>query len=84
MRLLKRTAAFVLFLLLPFLAAQQKPITVYITKTGTKYHLEKCSSLRKSKIPITLEEAKKRGYLRCKGCRPPQVTGGVCRPIREE
>ena len=47
-------------------------ITVYITKTGSKYHREGCSSLRTSSIPISLSEAKQRGYEPCKICKPPQ------------
>lgn len=45
--------------------------TVYITKTGAKYHLSGCSSLSKSKIPISLSEAKAQGYEPCKKCHPP-------------
>lgn len=45
---------------------------VYITKTGKKYHTSGCSSLRKSKIPITLAEAKAKGYTPCSRCRPPR------------
>lgn len=45
--------------------------TVYITNTGEKYHLSGCSSLRKSKIPISLSEAKAQGYEPCKKCHPP-------------
>ena len=45
---------------------------VYITKTGSKYHRENCSSLRSSRIPISLSEAKRRGYEPCKICKPPQ------------
>jgi hypothetical protein len=33
---------------------------VYVTKTGTKYHLDGCRSLRQSKIPMKLSEAVKR------------------------
>jgi len=44
---------------------------VYITKTGEKYHTEKCSSLRSSRIAITLEEAVSKGYEPCKLCNPP-------------
>ncbi len=51
---------------------QQQGITVYVTNTGAKYHVGSCSSLRKSKIPISLQEAKERGYGSCKRCRPPQ------------
>lgn len=47
-------------------------ITVYITKTGEKYHLEECRYLSKSMIPISLNEAKSRGYTPCSVCNPPQ------------
>ncbi len=35
---------------------------VYITKTGKDYHTDGCRYLSKSKIPLTLREAKARGY----------------------
>ena len=44
---------------------------VYVTRTGTKYHLAGCHHLRHSKIPITLAEAQKRGYSACSACKPP-------------
>ena len=47
--------------------------TVYVTKTGKKYHLDGCSSLRSSKIPMELEAAAKSGYGPCGRCRPPSV-----------
>ena len=46
-------------------------ITVYITRTGKKYHGLDCRYLRKSCIPISLTEAKQRGYTPCKVCKPP-------------
>lgn len=46
-------------------------MTVYITATGAKYHLEGCSSLGSSKKPLSLEEAKK-SYTPCSKCNPPQ------------
>jgi methylphosphotriester-DNA--protein-cysteine methyltransferase len=48
-------------------------IIVYITKTGAKYHRDGCSSLKKSKISITLQEAVKLGYEPCKICNPPRL-----------
>lgn len=45
---------------------------VYITKTGEKYHLAGCQSLSKSQIPISLSDAKSRGYTACENCDPPQ------------
>jgi len=46
-------------------------ITVYITRTGKKYHKGSCSSLSKSKIPISLKEACDKGYSPCARCKPP-------------
>jgi len=45
--------------------------TVYITRTGSKYHQAGCRSLKKSCISIGLKEAKERGYKACSICRPP-------------
>jgi len=47
-------------------------VTVYITKTGEKYHTGSCRYLSKSKIPITLKDAKARGYGPCSVCKPPR------------
>ena len=46
-------------------------VTVYITRTGTKYHRNGCRYLRKSKIPISLKEAKQH-YGPCSVCNPPR------------
>jgi hypothetical protein len=56
--------------------AKQDPakLTVYITKTGEKYHRDGCSSLRKSKFAVSLKEAVARGFGACKNCKPPQIT----------
>ncbi len=43
---------------------------VYVTETGKKYHRETCSSLKNSKIPMSLEEAKEKGYEPCGICNP--------------
>ena len=42
--------------------------TVYITNTGSKYHQSGCRYLKKSKISISLSEAKSRGYSACSVC----------------
>jgi len=53
---------------------QQAPsITVYATKTGECYHQQGCTSLRKSKIPLALDQAVARGLRPCSNCRPPIV-----------
>ena len=45
--------------------------TVYITETGSKYHLENCSSLKNSDIiSITVDEAVEEGYKPCSICEP--------------
>jgi micrococcal nuclease len=46
-------------------------IIVYVTRTGAKYHRAGCRYLRRSSIPMKLEDAKKR-YTPCSVCRPPQ------------
>ena len=46
-------------------------VTVYVTRTGKKYHRDGCSSLRRSKIPISLAEAKQQ-YGPCSRCNPPR------------
>ena len=57
-------------------AAQQQPQTkgqtVYITKTGKKYHRAGCRYLASSKIPRTLKDAQANGYTPCSVCKPPR------------
>jgi len=47
-------------------------ITVYVTKHGRKYHRKDCQHVRKSAIPMTLKEAKAKGYTPCSRCKPPR------------
>ena len=42
--------------------------TVYITRTGSKYHQSWCSYLSESKIAISLSDALDRGYDDCSRC----------------
>lgn len=44
--------------------------TVYITRTGERYHRGGCRYLRQSRIPIKKSEAIANGYTPCKVCRP--------------
>jgi hypothetical protein len=55
-------------------AQQQDPKTqtVYVTRTGKKYHRDGCRYLASSKIPISLKDAKARGFTACKVCHPPE------------
>lgn len=45
---------------------------IYVTDTGECYHRSWCSSLDKSKIEISLEDAQDRGYRPCGRCHPPK------------
>lgn len=48
----------------------EEEITVYVTRTGEKYHRGSCRYLRQSKIPMSLEDARLR-YDPCSVCDPP-------------
>jgi len=55
-----------ILLFIAFASAQ----TVYITKTGAKYHSAGCSYLKKSSTPIELKDAIDKGYTACSRCNP--------------
>jgi flagellar biosynthesis/type III secretory pathway protein FliH len=42
--------------------------TVYVTRSGTKYHQAGCTNLTASKIPMALSEAIAQGYSACSKC----------------
>ena len=48
--------------------------TVYITKTGKKYHNANCTYLRSSSFPINLSDALARGLDACSVCKPSSST----------
>jgi competence protein ComEC len=84
MRRLLALLALALSLLSPVslpIAAQQRPAvqpnnqtqTVYITRTGKRYHHDGCRYLAASRIPISLKDAKAKGYTPCKLCHPPEL-----------
>jgi len=50
--------------------------TVYITKTGEKYHKESCQYLKYSKIEIDLAKAVELGKTPCSVCKPPRLSPG--------
>jgi len=54
--------------------------TVYITKSGKKYHTESCRYLSSSKYSIELNEAIQKGCGPCSVCRPP--VAGTSSPQR--
>ena len=52
-------------------ATDKREVTVYVTRTGQKYHRGSCRHLAKSKFPMPLSEAKS-AYDPCKVCSPPR------------
>ncbi len=50
---------------------EPRSVTVYVTRTGKKYHVGSCRYLRQSKSAIRLDAARGQGYTPCKVCRPP-------------
>ena len=59
-----------LFVPVSKVSAMSGDSTVYITKTGSCYHADGCSSLRRSKIATSLSDAVSRGYSPCSKCHP--------------
>lgn len=51
--------------------SQESEATVYITRTGSKYHRAGCRYLSRSQIPISLSDAR-RYYSPCLVCNPPK------------
>lgn len=51
--------------------------TVYVTNAGKKYHTEDCSSLKRSKIAVSLEDAVRSGYEPCGICNPPLLSAAA-------
>ena len=52
--------------------ASAASVTVYVTRSGSKYHTASCSSLRRSRIPMSLKDACAAGYTPCSRCNPPR------------
>lgn len=48
----------------------QNSSVCYVTSSGTKYHRDGCSYLKKSKTKMTVQEAKDCGYSPCSRCYP--------------
>ena len=51
-------------------SAPSTSYTVYITKTGEKYHRDGCRYLKKSQIAIDKDDAVAQGYTPCSVCNP--------------
>jgi hypothetical protein len=52
---------------------ESQNITVYITRTGSKYHSAGCRYLAKSSKKVTLKEALDKGLSPCSKCNPPKA-----------
>jgi competence protein ComEC len=50
---------------------EPQSVEVYVTKTGEKYHRDGCHYLSRSKVPISLVDARM-SYEPCSVCNPPQ------------
>lgn len=50
---------------------EKNEIIVYITKTGSKYHVAGCQYLKSSMISTSLDNALAQGYEPCSVCKPP-------------
>jgi|ERR1035437_4785609 hypothetical protein len=78
---MKRFANLLILSILFFSTVNIAAQTVYITKTGSKYHSDGCRYLSKSKISIDLATAISKGYCACSVCKPPtQVSSAVKSP----
>jgi len=69
-KLLSITLGAVLVLFLSSVVYAQDDPTVYVTKSGSKYHNAGCSYLKKNAIPMKLSEVGGR-YSPCSRCNPP-------------
>lgn len=69
-----------LFIAFFLLASQLQAQTVFITKTGAKYHKESCR-YAKTGWASDLEAAKKRGLTACLVCKPSSIETGEAKPL---
>ena len=61
-------------------AVQLQAQTVFITKTGVKYHKESCR-YAKTGWAATLTDAKKKGLTACLVCKPSSTETGEAKPL---
>ncbi len=57
--------------------------TVYVTKTGKKYHVAGCRYLSRSQYAMKLKDAVNAGYTPCRVCNPPVLRGGSTRQAQQ-
>ena len=61
---------FLLFFGLMVFAYQVPAQSIYVTKTGEKYHKGSCHFLKNSKKEISFEKAQQLGFTACSVCKP--------------
>ena len=65
------TLTFLCLFSLLLIAPEVRSQTVYVTRTGEKYHNDGCRYLSRSQIETTVAKAKENGYTACSVCKPP-------------
>ncbi len=73
MKSIKKISAVLIIIVGVLLTASVDAQTVYITKSGTKYHTGTCRYVQSSKMSISLSDAKAKGYTACSVCKPPST-----------
>lgn len=69
-----KTQLLVVCIVFTFVMCNENSQTVYVTKSGTKYHNLNCKHLSKSSRSITFSDAKGKGYDACSVCKPITTT----------
>jgi micrococcal nuclease len=57
--------------------------TVYLSKSGARYHRVSCSTLRAEKTPVTLEEAVRAGKMPCTVCKPDELDARALKAVQD-
>ena len=81
-RFILTLAAFLCLAGMPVMVPAQQPApqesadtrteTVYVTRTGKRYHRKGCRYLTSSQRAMSLKDAKAGGFTPCKVCKPPE------------
>ncbi len=74
--MIRLTVQIVLLFFISSCSTASEAQTVYVTKSGTKYHNSSCRYLKTS-ISISLPEAEKKGYTPCSVCSPSKSDDSV-------
>ena len=72
-----KTLRLFLFIISLVFAENVAAQTVYVTKSGEKYHTANCRYLKYSKKELKIKEAIDLGYVACKVCKPTSKKGKI-------